>query len=281
MVCASLTHDGEELLGQRGGLAAYRERGSTFGIPLLHPWANRLSASSYSLEGRTVELDTGRPPVRLDPGGLPIHGLLAASPHWHLGEATAAPDRAAFSASFDFGAQPELLAAFPFPHRLDLHAALAGPELRLDATLTPSADVAVPVSFGWHPYLTLPGVPRAEWLVELPVRRRALLDGRGIPTGRTEPAEIAPGPLGERTLDDLFCELEHPPVFALEGGGRRVEVEFGEGYPLAQVYAPPGEPLICYEPMTAPTDALVSGDGLRLVEPGDSFRASFRVRVLG
>ena len=42
MVCASLTRDGEELLGLRDGLEAYVERGKTMGIPLLHPWANRL-----------------------------------------------------------------------------------------------------------------------------------------------------------------------------------------------------------------------------------------------
>ena len=57
MVGFSLTHRGEELLGQRGGLPAYRERGATFGIPLLHPWANRLAGMAYSFNGRTVELD--------------------------------------------------------------------------------------------------------------------------------------------------------------------------------------------------------------------------------
>ena len=36
---------------------------------------------------------------------------------------------------------------------------------------------------------------------------------------------------------------------------------------------------IAIEPMTALTNALVSGRGLRLVEPGDKFRASFRVKV--
>jgi hypothetical protein len=31
--------------------------------------------------------------------------------------------------------------------------------------------------------------------------------------------------------------------------------------------------------MTAPTNALVSGDGLRRAEPGEPFEATFRVRV--
>jgi len=43
MVCSSLRHDGAELLAQRNGVRAYAERGSTMGIPLLYPWANRLA----------------------------------------------------------------------------------------------------------------------------------------------------------------------------------------------------------------------------------------------
>ena len=70
-------------------------------------------------------------------------------------------------------------------------------------------------------------------------------------------------------------------MFALEGGGRRVELELGEGYRVAQVYAPRSEDYICFEPMTAPTDALVSGKGLRAVEAGERFRARFQIRVLG
>ena len=88
-----------------------------------------------------------------------------------------------------------------------------------------------------------------------------------------------PEPLGDRSNDDLVPKLASPAVFALEGGDRRIEVEFLEGYPLAQVYAPPGQELICFEPMTAPTNALVAGDGLRWAPAGEGFRATFRIRV--
>ena len=50
MVGCSLRHRGDELLGLRGGLDAYLERGKTFGLPLLYPWANRLGA--WELRGR-------------------------------------------------------------------------------------------------------------------------------------------------------------------------------------------------------------------------------------
>ena len=47
MVGCSLRDRGQELLGLRGGLAAWREKSSTFGIPLLYPWANRLGSGRF------------------------------------------------------------------------------------------------------------------------------------------------------------------------------------------------------------------------------------------
>src|SRR5690348_16500187 len=82
MVGSSLRHRGEELLGQRGGLEAYRAQRKTFGIPLLYPWANRLSRRAFTVAGRDVEIDPQRVPVRLDEHDLPIHGLLAAAGGW-------------------------------------------------------------------------------------------------------------------------------------------------------------------------------------------------------
>jgi aldose 1-epimerase len=45
------------------------------------------------------------------------------------------------------------------------------------------------------------------------------------------------------------------------------------------VYAPPGRNFICFEPMTAPTDALRSGTGLTVLAPGDSYRAAVEFTV--
>jgi aldose 1-epimerase len=282
MVGYSLTHRGEELLGQRGGLSSYRVRGSSFGIPLLHPWANRLAAMRYTVGGRQVELDPARSPLHLDPNGLPIHGILAASPHWSVVGRSPGNGRAAVAARLDYAAHEELMAAFPYPHEVHVQAELEGDTLTVATIVLPTGDVAVPISFGWHPYLRLPGVPRSEWEVELPVRRRAVLDERGLPTGETEPVAVDPAPLGDRTYDDHFVELERPTRFALQGGGRRIELELGQGYPVAQVFAPLGtedEPYVCFEPMTAPVNALVSGESLSVVPPGGSFRAEFSVRV--
>jgi len=280
MVGCSLRHAGDELLGLGGGLAAYAQRGATFGIPLLHPWANRLAGFAYRAAGREVRLDERSPQLHLDAGGLPIHGLLAASPAWEVAAAEADMDAARLRARLDFGAHPELLAAFPFPHVLELVATVRDGTLALETALTATGDVAVPVSFGWHPYLRLPGVPRGEWVVGMPVGERLLLDGRMIPTGAREPVSIPTAPLGERTYDDGFAALADPATFTLAGGGRRIAVTFDARYPFAQVYAPPGQDFICFEPMTTPTNALVtSGAELPLVPPGGRFSATFEISV--
>ena len=280
MVGCSLKHAGDELLAQRGGLARYEATGSTMGIPLLHPWANRLSGFGYGAAGRAVELDPESPLVHRDPHGLPIHGLVAASPYWQLLGVSADATDARLSASLDFGAHPELLEGFPFPHELRIDASLRGSTLTIRTGIAATGNMAVPISFGFHPYLQLPGLPRADWHVELPVHTHLIADERNIPTGQTNPVQVEPGPLGERTFDDGYTDLDDPARFVLAGGGRRIAVDFLSGYRYAQVYAPPDDDLICFEPMTAPTNALVSGDGLQLVPPGDRRSATFSITVL-
>jgi galactose mutarotase-like enzyme len=279
MIGCSLRDRGAELLGQRRGLGRYVGEGSTMGIPLLYPWANRLSRDRFALAGG--EVDLGSPGLRLkrDANGMAMHGLLTAAAGWVVQEHRATDQGAVLVAGLDFGSDPSLAAAFPFPHRLRYEAAIAARTLTIALTVEPTGEVAVPIAFGFHPYLRLPGVERSGWRLEAPVERRLRLDTRQLPTGAREPARLEPGPLGERTFDDAFEAPLGGAPFALAGGGRRIELAFLEGYPYAQVYAPAGDALIAIEPMTAPTDALVTGDELRFISPGHAFSARFSVTV--
>jgi galactose mutarotase-like enzyme len=273
----SLRHRGEELLALPGGVEGYRD-GHVTGLPLLAPWANRLPGWRYRAAG--VEVDLDGLDLHTDPGGLPIHGTLTAHRGWRLERLAAEADRAVWEAGLDYGDWPELLAAFPFPHRLTVTFALQGASLAVTTTLTATGDRPVPVAFGWHPYLRLPGAPRAAWRLLLPFRTHLELDDRGLPTGKAadEPAEAAP--VGERTFDDLYV-LDADPAerrLGLEAAGRRLVVGYGDGYDHAQVFAPPGAEFVCLEPMTAPTAALATG-ATPLVAPGDSFSARFTIGV--
>ena len=169
---------------------------------------------------------------------------------------------------------------FPFPHAVEIEVTLSGSSLTIATTVHATGDAAVPVSFGYHPYFTLPGADRSDWQVELPVRERLPLDERMLPTGAREPVEVASGALGTRTFDDAYVAPGGGEPFRVAGGGRRIEVGFGSGFPYAQVYAPDDDDVIALEPMTAPTNALVKGGpDLPLVEPGERFTAAFSISV--
>jgi galactose mutarotase-like enzyme len=230
-----------------------------------------------------VDLELEGLHVKRDGGGLPMHGLLTAARGWrverHLELEDEEEEGGVLAASFDLGAYPRLLEAFPFPHRVEIEARLAGAELRVATTVRAGEEGSVPIAFGFHPYLQLPGVERSDWEIEAPVRERLELDGQMLPTGRREPVEIESGRLGSRTFDDAFLAPPGDEPFVLAGGGRRLELRMGEGYPFAQIYAPADLDAVAFEPMTAPTNALVSGEDLRMLAAGESFTASFAMTI--
>jgi galactose mutarotase-like enzyme len=274
MICTSLADAGVEFLGQRRGLDAYITSGKTMGIPLLYPWANRLSDTTYRVDGGLVSLSVGAGGVRADEHGLPIHGVLAAYSGWLVTETS---DNS-LTAVLDYASRPRLLAAFPFPHVLAQQITLANRTLTVETRVVATTAASVPLCFGYHPYFTIPGVPRREWVLTTPAMRRLPVDDRGIPTGATEDWSAVSGPLKAATYDDGFDQVPEGAVFALEGGGRRIEVRFEKGYPAAQLFAPGKEDLIAIEPMAAPTDALSRGD-YRCAAAGTPETARFCITV--
>lgn len=272
MLCTSLRFEGEELLRRLEKLDEAAAKGSTAGIPLLYPWANRLAVPRYRAAGRDVTVDPASPLLHPDEHGLPIHGVKWALLQWEVIEKRAD----LLAARLDW-TSPELLAVFPFRHSVRLVATLLPDSLTIETTILP--DDPVPVSFGFHPYFGLARLPRAEWRLELPAMRKLLLDDRGIPTGKEESSGRFDAALDEISFDAGFAVVDERPIFALSGGGRRITVEFLENYRYAQVFAPIGKDFVALEPMTAPTSALTSGQGLRVARPGKEFRAAFRVGI--
>ena len=198
MVGVALRHRGEDLLALPGGLAGYRA-GNVTGLPLLAPWANRLGTRRYEVDG--VEVDTTGLDLPTDGRGLAIHGTMTAQPGW---EVTARDDRT-LEARFDYGARPDLLAAFPFPHELRIAAAVDPGGLTMTTTVVATGDRTVPVAFGYHPYLRLPGLARSDVRLRLPARGHFALDARQLPTGAVHDEEPEDLPIADRTFDDLYA----------------------------------------------------------------------------
>lgn len=274
MLGASLRHRGVEMLRRIEDLKSAAAKGSTAGIPLLHPWANRLAGFHYSGAGLDVTLDRSSPLLHLDDRGLPMHGVPWALLNWNVTEVK----KDSLAAHLDWTTD-ELLAIFPFRHRLEIAAAIIPDALELNTKLIASSNGSVPVSFGFHPYFGLPDLPRKEWRLQLPAMQKLVLDSRGIPTGEEEAFDGYDAPLDDNNFDDCFALRGENRSFVLSGADRRITVEFLEGYEYAQIFAPRAKDYVALEPMTAPTNALSDGRRLKFVESGEEFQTSFRTRI--
>ena len=278
MPCCSLRHRGEQLLALNAGVEAYARLGKTMGVPLLYPWANRLAGFDYRVGGRSVSVPDDTDRVAQDDNGLPIHGLIAGQMTWQV-EHPAAGDAGSLAATLVWDeSQPRLFEVFPFRHDLSFKARLSGGRLEVEVGVHACGSDAVPVAFGFHPYLSLPNASRERWRVELPAMRHLALDARQIPLPSDQqrlPARRFE--LADEVFDDGFDEVVDPARFAVSGGGRRIVLELLEGYRCAQVFAPRASSFICFEPMTAPANALRSGEGLRVLAPGERHVARFSI----
>jgi aldose 1-epimerase len=274
MLGASLRYRGQELLGRVEDLDGAAHKGSTAGIPLLYPLANRLPAAHYEALGKKVVLDTSSPLVHLDENGLPIHGVPWAQLAWDVTEAGAST----LAAQLEW-TREDLLGVFPFRHRVGMRVVLHPDALMLETTVQACFGDAVPVAFGFHPYLAPPGAGRDDFRLVLPSMRRWVLDARGLPTGEETAFAGFDGALAARAFDDGFSLLGEPARLSIASPEVLLGVDFLSGYGAAQVFAPRDKGYVALEPMTAPTGALGTGRGLRTLPAGGQFRAAFRISV--
>jgi galactose mutarotase-like enzyme len=97
-----------------------------------------------------------------------------------------------------------------------------------------------------------------------------------IPTGAEERERAEDEPIGDRTVDQGYA-LADDRRFALAGRGVHIDVELDAGYSFGQVWIPPGRTFACIEPMTAPTNALRTGDHATAT-PEEPYSATYALR---
>ena len=93
MLCMSLRERKTEILRRVDDLEAAASKGGTAAIPLLYPWANRLSRLGYRAAGIEVILDRSSPKLHFDDNDLPIHGVPWAQLAWKVIIARRGPAR--------------------------------------------------------------------------------------------------------------------------------------------------------------------------------------------
>jgi aldose 1-epimerase len=163
--------------------------------------------------------------------------------------------------------------------------------VEVETTMENVSAESMPVAVGYHPYFRLDDAPRDQWRVHVAARQRLLLDERLIPTGQREPSRFAdPQPLQGMQFDDVFGELirdeDGKARFWFEGRRERVTVAYGPKYTVAVVYSPEKSDFLCFEPMSAVTNAFnLAQNGiykeLQSVRPGGEWRESFWIKATG
>jgi len=283
---------GEDVLwAPYSGPAELKMKPAQGGNPFLAPWANRLDGDAYFANGKKYLLNPELGNFRRDQNGRPIHGLLVYSNAWEVTEVQAGPGGAQTTSRLEFYRYPDLMAQFPFAHVLWMTHRLKDGELEVRLRVENLAREPMPLAIGFHPYFRLADAPRDDWQVRVPARERVVLSAELLPTGERRAAGLPDPVLLRGThLDDVFTglvrERDGRAEFRVRGNKQQISVLFGPGYPVAVVYAPKGRNFICFEPMTAVTNAFNLAHAgrypeLQSVPPGGSWEASFWIRPEG
>jgi aldose 1-epimerase len=245
------------------------------------PWPNRLGTGEWSFSGRDARAALNEPRL-----GNAVHGLVRYRP---FTIDSAAQNRCQLSLLV----HPE--PGYPFLALVEVAYHLGGLGLTVTTTVTNLDSVPIPFGLGFHPYLAAPlhGVDAS--ILSVPAQAAMVIDDRRRPTGVVQ--AVAGGPLDWReptqvaaaVLDVTFCELVRDDsgwatVRLAEVDSGTVELSVDRTYPYLQVFtgdtlrAPRTRTAIAVEPMTCPPDALRSGKDLVVLEPGQRWAGSWRVR---
>lgn len=249
----------------------------------LVPWPNRVKDGKWRWDGVDQQLALTEPEQH-----NAIHGLA----RWLTWEPVS-HDESSVTLRCVVAPQPG------YPWRLDVTNtwSLSDAGLTAETEVGNDSDSRAPVAAGFHPYITV-GTPRIDdALLEIPAATRILTGAQQIPTG-TEPVEgtaydfRTARPLGDLEIDHTYTELDRSPdglarlTLAAPDASRRVSVWVDSAYPYLEVFT--GDALpdparrragLGVEPMSAPPNALASGDSVVTLAPGGSWRGRWGIEA--
>jgi aldose 1-epimerase len=253
------------------------------GAPLI-PWPNRLADGRYSFDGSDYQLALTEPAKR-----NAIHGLLRWR-NWRL------VDRAADRVVVGIRLHPQT--GWPFPLDVSIAYALAEDGLSVETRATNIGERTCPFACGQHPYLS-PGAGETvdTCTLEVRARTRILTDPeRELPTGLetvhgTDFDFRSQRKIGPLQVDYAFTDLDRDEdglAWVRVGcpDGRAVELWADRSYPVMEVFtadtlAPARRRRgLAAEPMSAPPNALQTGEMVVRLEPGEEFVARWGVRLV-
>jgi aldose 1-epimerase len=251
---------------------------------VLIPWPNRLRDGRYHFGGEAHQTPLSEPDRH-----NAIHGLVRWD-NWTV----AASDANHAVMAVVLHPRP----GYPFTLSLRVAYRLGADGLTVTTTATNVGAGPCPYGAGAHPYLTA-GAPTIDrCLLRAPGAKRLLTDDRAIPVGDA-PVDGTlydfrrARPIDGAVLDTGYCELDRGPdgrasVELRDGpAGAGVRLWLDEAYPYLMLFT--GDTLstpehrrrgLAAEPMTCAPNALQSGDGLVVLEPGQSHTSEWGVQPM-
>jgi aldose 1-epimerase len=251
---------------------------------VLAPWPNRLGDGRYSFNGRTNQAALDEPER-----ANAIHGTVRWLP-WRV-EA-----RLQNVVALVCAIRPT--PGYPYSVTLRIEYRLGRDGLTVSSVATNVGTETAPFGLGFHPYLRAGTDGIDGWVLTLPAAERLILDDRALPTGEARPVagtefDFAHGrTIGATRLDTAYCELTRDA-----GGLAWSSLEDpASGQVVSQWVDRHFSHLMCYtgdtlghpeerrravaiEPMTCPPDALRSGRGLIVLEPGQHWEGSWGLQT--
>lgn len=242
----------------------------------LVPWPNRIDHGRYRFAGEEQQLPLTEPEA-----DNAIHGLA----RWERWAKVRHTDDE-LTLRLDLVPQK----GYPHPLRAEMHYTLdadSGVTVTMRARNTGPA--AAPFGAGAHPYLATRGARLDALTLQIPARRGIESNGRGIPTGSHQLSgadDFRRGRrLGERRLDNGYTDLvlrDGRGEAAIRSRAGATRLWFDDAFRYLQVFTldavgQDGPPGVAIEPMTCASNAFNSGDGLLVLEPGDTWTGTWGI----
>jgi aldose 1-epimerase len=248
---------------------------------VLYPWPNRIGDGEWTFSGRVAT-----PMIDDIVHATASHGVVRWRPF--LVEAV---NQNRCVLSLLLHPTPD----YPFLSEISVAYHLGSLGLTVTTTVTNRDGVPLPFGVGFHPYLavTTPTIEGAQ--LELPAKSYVAVDERQLPTGEILPLAGNQIDFSKRkslsgheldvTYTDLLRDDTGLAVATLEdANGGEIELSVDRNFPYFQVYT--GDQLekgrrrtsVAIEPMTCPPDALRSGKDVVVLEPGQHWAGSWRLR---
>jgi aldose 1-epimerase len=180
---------------------------------------------------------------------------------------------------------------YPFVLGLSVDYRLGAGGLSVATTATNLGDSACPYGLGFHPYVTVGTDLVDDAVLQAPGSARLETDDRGIPTGSVVAVDDTPydfrrpRPIGELVLDTAYADLTGDEVVLADREGRRtVTLWMDRSYRWLMLFT--GDTLeparrrrgLAVEPMTCPPNAFATGEGVKVLEAGESTSSTWGLR---